>query len=109
MKTTVLAIFLVLSSITASKASNHIDSVGLKDQLEEVIELPKFAPKKEFAETVYVSFEVVKNGKLKVLEMNVSNEKFGNYVKTQLEKIEIEAGDDKIGRVYNYKFSFARR
>lgn len=57
---------------------------------------------------VYVSFYVDKNGDVKVLEMNGSDQRYLEYVKSNLLEMNFSEFVTEKGKTHNYRISFSK-
>jgi hypothetical protein len=106
MKTKILIItfFVIFVGIKTNYAEN--DSVAFKHSIVNKIVYPDFAMKDKLTADVWVKFTVSETGKIVVDQINSVDVLFLDYVKTEIQKLEIDAESELIGRTYYYKFSF---
>ena len=76
MKTIILSAALMASSLFSVAGPANLES-----EIKQNIKIPAFASSQTFTEVVYVSFTILADGHVEVLEMNVSDQEFGAYVK----------------------------
>lgn len=107
MKTFILT-FALLLSFSMSKAQ-ETNTTELKNQLTEKVtleneKLPSDMKKTEF---VILSFKVIKNGKINVLDMNYSNEKIKSLLVDKLEEVIVE-NKYISSKIHYYKILFKK-
>ena len=104
MKTLIIALLVTSTFIfnTEAQAGSASDKVHVL--LSKVMSYPNFAKQSKATGVVYVSFKTLEDGSFKVLQLNASSKKFGEYVSKKLTALQFSTNG--ANQVYNYKFTF---
>lgn len=109
LKQIALLIFTAIALISAETTfATSPTSDKLERALRKEIRYPEFAKSEQLFGLVLVEFEVLPSGKVQVNKINTSHENLGAYVKSELEKIQVEDLNE-IGKHYvKFKFRFVQ-
>jgi hypothetical protein len=98
-----IGLFLSLSALAMANTSFG-EGKELNREIKKKVNYPEFAKEAKLHGIVMVHFVVNSDGSIEVKEINASDSTLANYVKGQLEKIELEGR--KAEGDHHVKFSF---
>ena len=100
-----IGLFLSLSAFAVANSSIGEGS-ELKKEIKRTINYPEFAKKTKLHGVVMVHFVVNSDGSIEVKEINASDSDLGEYVKGQLERIEMIERNSEGAHFVKFRFRY---
>ena len=100
-----IGLFLSLSVLALANSSDGEGS-DLKKEIKRTINYPEFAKETKLHGLVMVHFVVNSNGSIEVKEINASDSGLANYVKAQLELIEMVERKSEGDHFVKFRFRY---
>lgn len=104
---------LLLSASTGMLAQGHGTDQVAQDSTPvktiNIVDDNMQAPVPTLEGTVEVSFKIQEDGKVEIVNIQANNPELIKYVVQKLKKIELDPGDQEIGKTVKYRFFFKKQ